>query len=184
MTRDQILRAINDPNYVLPPGAQAGRLCAELAALGAIGGEYGIVAATPAKGVVLQIERLLIINSGAVDNYRVCLATAKDMAVVASTESNLVNFVALSGVDAPAGTKLSSKVSSYDTSGMAVADVIGNQFLARRVPAGLDSEIVFPAPGVILLGDDPSGAPSLAVELLAHDVFACFFAREWPLPPR
>lgn len=182
-SREEILRAIRDPQY--KPGVQGAPVSFPVSggySASAVVGAYGHVAFRPSRKVVLEVRSLLLINTAAQQTYYIRTMKQNDLASLAGLAA-LFGPTPLSYMQGPspvASTARSTVESATSTAGAAGAAITPAVLFAATI-ANEDKFYTLPDP-VVLFGDDPTGLPALVV---AHTVVnvsmnALIVGREWP----
>lgn len=176
----QIQPVVSVGDIVDTPYLRYGVPVVQQAALAAVAAENGMVVAIPGVAVALQILQVIITNQEATTQLISLDAMTRANITTAGLASSIQfrDTAATESFGATASLRSSAIVSGTHTS------LPGARMMLFAVPAGETLIWTFPAPGIILFGNDPTGIPGLSLSnSTANEAMrGGFFGREWPLP--
>lgn len=168
------IAALTDTPYL-----RYGTLVAARNTRAATAAENGVVLASPGRNVCLAVQQVIVPNEGAAQiivEIRKLSAT-QIAALNTATATQMVDL----------GTRGENSTRSSVVAQGGAAAIAGDSIHRATVPPGVAGPSLvysFPSPGALLFGDNPGGAPGIAVwNVTQNEILrASFIAREWPLP--
>lgn len=155
--------------YAIPVGTAG--------SVGATAAENSMVLARPGLSVALAIQKIIVTNDGAaVQDVQFRRYTAADIATAGLT--SVGQFTNFGAIDSELVARPSDVLAGSHTA------IAGRGLGLFHVQPDDQLVLDFPAPGIVLYGNDAQGRPAFgAVVNTQNEALRCaFFGKEWPLP--